>query len=260
MRSIACITLFMLTSSWLFSDEPKKIKAKQSPEKVVLKGAWGRLECTPLKGPVILPGNKLEVIGGVESSKRRMSELLPRDQVKWPNTYREMPICTFEVFDAKGAIVSPRDEDEFSYLVAGKPRQIVLKSTNPASVEVMTPGKCKFDQPGKAVVTVKFAGEGATFPIEVVRSKIHQGMSTDQAKLTYGKPTVRYRLKTANGTAEVWRWEKQPWLSVYFISFDGNPPEASGIFSKAFPTDAEIDEIKGEGRLIEDARKISNEK
>lgn len=237
-----------------FADDLSPLLSK---EKIVLKGDWGRLECTPLAAPIILSGNQFKIVGGIKNPAIGKPNSTGRRVPLNVQQFRR--ICAFEVFDATGSKVQPEDRQS-NYKINGAVKRITLKSSNPKSVSIVSAENCTIDRDGKAKITINFNGESGSFTVDVIRSKVQQGMSFAQVIKATGKPSLRYQQQTANNAVEVWRWEKSPWLSVGFKSFNGDPNEVFDVWSEALPTDDEIDQIKDEGRLLEDSRNAKKDK
>jgi hypothetical protein len=261
----------ILTMAMLFmvSDLDAKDPDGPVPEKAVIEGSWGRLECIRRFDTIYLPGNKARSqLDDLPPEVARSFGATPIGSQFAKPQHPNCHICDIEVFDSKGVKLAAIDQ-EFTYLIQGKPQQVTVRSSNSKVAKVVSHEECEIAMPGKATITVGLAGESTTFPVDVLRSNIHERMTSVQAVKAGGKPSLRYKgYHSSNYTVgdslvlhpgateiETWRWERQPELCVEIeVGTKGNIVKT--VRSAKFPTEAEIKNIREKGFLIEDNRTI----
>lgn len=212
--------------------------AEQSePETIIsIKGEWGTLECKPHLTTVYLPADREVVVIG--------NGRVPID-IRKP-----VPVCDVRVTDVDGKVIDPIGGG-CEYFINGRSEKVSLFSSNQSVVKVSGELEGLLGETGKTTMIVKFLKQSAKFQVAVVRTKIAIGMNPSQVTNILGRPSIRLRGYSTG--VEYWRWEKKPELEV---CIGGNKvPSVFSVKSEKILTDKSIEELKREGRLLEDSRK-----
>ncbi|MES2792306.1 MAG: hypothetical protein V4719_22000 [Planctomycetota bacterium] len=264
MMRIACLLSVLLCCGVLVAQDRTDTPGS---DRVILKGDWGRLECIRTFEKIYLPGNKprTELDDLPPQTARSLASTPIGSQFSKPQ-YPTVRICEIKVFDKNGESLKALDQD-FHYLIEDKVQQVSVKSSNTKVAAIVSPVKIEVATAGKATISVRFIDESASFPVEVIRSKIHERMSSAQVVKAAGKPSLRYRefhgssyevgntgvRRPGAKEFEVWRWEKQPELYVEIeVGTQGN--FVKSVRSEKPLTDIQMKRIQDKGSVIDDSR------